>query len=121
MALAVAASAFVGAILRYLVDHAVRRRTGAGLPWGTLVVNVTGSLASGFLVGLALHHGLADTPRTVVGTGFLGAYTTFSTFSSETIHLIEGGATRQALLHTALSLALGLTAAATGLALAAVL
>jgi CrcB protein len=121
MVVAVAATAFAGAICRYLVDLAVQRRARSAMPLGTMVVNVTGSLALGFLVGLALYQGLDDTPRTLVGTGFLGAYTTFSTFSYETVRLVEDGLTRPALLNVALSLVLGLTAAATGLALAAAL
>lgn len=118
MVVAVAASAFVGAMCRYLVDGLVQRRNRSVLPLGTLVVNVTGSLALGLLVGLALHHGFTDGPRTVAGTGFLGAFTTFSTFSYDTIRLIEAGSHREALLNAAASLSLGLTAAAAGLALA---
>ncbi|MGH9214198.1 MAG: fluoride efflux transporter CrcB [Acidimicrobiales bacterium] len=98
---AIAVAAFGGAIARYLVDTAVQHRSAAVLPVGTLVVNVTGSLLLGFLVGLGLglYHGLDDSPRTVLGTGFLGAYTTFSTFSYETIRLIEDGSTREVLLN----------------------
>jgi CrcB protein len=118
MVVAVALTAFAGAVSRYLVDLAVQHRSESVFPLGTLVVNVTGSLALGFLVGLGLHHGLAATPRTLVGIGFLGAYTTFSTFSYETVRLLEDGAHREALLNTATSLALGLAGAAAGLALA---
>lgn len=121
MIVALAVTAFAGAICRYLVDVAVQHRTSSVLPVGTLVVNVTGSLALGFVVGLALYHGLADDARTVVGTGFLGAYTTFSTFSYETVRLVEDGSPGEALLNVAASLVLGLTAAAIGLAVAAAL
>jgi CrcB protein len=99
----------------------VQHRTHSPLPLGTLAVNVTGSVALGFLVGLGLYHGLATTPRTLVGTGFLGAYTTFSAFSYETIRLLGDGAHCEAVLNTAASLALGLAGAATGIALASVL
>jgi len=84
------------------------------------VVNVTGSLVLGVVVGLSLYHGVADPTRAVVGTGFVGAYTTFSTFSYDTVRLLEDGRLRQAALNIPLSLAGGLAAAATGLWLEAV-
>jgi CrcB protein len=121
MVLAVALTAFAGAVCRYLVDIAVQHRTRSPRPLGILAVNVTGSLALGFVVGLGLYHGLPATARTLIGTGFLGAYTTFSTFSYDTVRLLEDGADREALLNTAASVGLGLAGAATGLALAGVL
>jgi fluoride exporter len=119
--LLVGIAAFVGAICRYLVDLAVQHRTEAVLPLGTLVVNLTGSVAFGFLVGLGLYHGLDSTTRTVAGVGFLGAYTTFSTFAYETVRLLEDGSLFEALVNAVLSLALGLAAAGAGIALAAAL
>ena len=71
----------IGAPARYLVDGAVQGRTSGPFPWGTLVVNVTGSLVLGIVTGLTLYHGLGDVPRVAVGAGFCGAYTTFSTYS----------------------------------------
>jgi CrcB protein len=121
MVVAVAVTAFAGAVCRHLVDLAVQHRRHTPLPLGTLVVNVTGSLALGFLVGLGLYHGLATTPRTLIGTGFLGAYTTFSTFSYETVRLLEDGSTRDAVLNITTSLGSGLAAAGLGLAAAATL
>lgn len=117
--LAVAAAAFAGTVARYLVDLAVQHRTEAPFPLGTLVVNVTGSLTLGFVVGLALYHGLAETPHTIIGTGFLGAYTTFSTFGYETVRLYEDGSRLEAFKNVAVSTILGLSGAAAGLALAA--
>ncbi len=119
--LVVAAVAGMGAVCRYLVDRAVAHRRPSVLPLGTLVVNSSGSLALGFVVGLALYHGLDDTARTIAGTGFLGAYTTFSTFSYETVRLLEDGSYREASLNVVASLALSLAAATAGLALAAAL
>lgn len=119
LALAVAAAA--GAVLRYVVDRTVADRTGAGWPAGTLAVNLTGSLLLGFVVGLGIFHGVGDPARAVVGTGFIGAYTTFSTFAYETVRLVEDGAVRHALLNIGLSVAGGLAAAATGMALASAL
>jgi CrcB protein len=121
MIAAIAVAAAAGTVARYLVDLAVQHRSHSPLPLGTLVVNTTGSFALGFLAGLALYHGLDNTPRLVIGTGFIGAYTTFSTFSFETIQLIEYGGRLDALLNTILSLVLGLAAAGSGLALAGAL
>jgi CrcB protein len=110
----------IGALLRYLVDGLIGDRADSVLPWGILAVNVTGSFVLGVVTGLALHHGLGRTPRIVIGTGFCGAFTTFSTFAYETVRLMESGPRREALANVALSLALGLAAAAAGLGLPAV-
>lgn len=110
----------IGAVLRYLVDGLIGDRTDSVLPWGILAVNVSGSFVLGLITGLALHHGLGRTPRIVIGTGFCGAFTTFSTFAYETVRLMETGKGREALANVALSLALGLVAAAAGLGLPAV-
>jgi fluoride exporter len=118
MVLAVGATAAVGAVCRYLVDGAVNRRWASRLAVGTHVVNVSGSLALGFLAGLALYHGLGDGSRAVLGAGFLGAYTTFSTHSYETVRLLETGDHGTAFRHNLVAVVLGLTAATTGLVLA---
>jgi CrcB protein len=112
-------AAAVGAPARYLLDGWVQDRTGGAFPWGTFVVNFTGCLALGLLTGLGLYHGLSATTRTIVGTGGLGAYTTFSTFTFETVRLAEEGAVEAALLNVGASLVVGLAAAAAGLALMA--
>lgn len=118
-ALLVALGAAVGAPLRYLIDRAVQARLGGTFPWGTLVVNVTGSLLLGFLIGAA-GSGAADSPLVaLLGTGFCGALTTYSTFGYETVRLHERGETRAALGNVALSVAAALIAAGAGLALAA--
>ena len=96
-------------------------RTRGAFPWGTFVVNVSGCLILGLLTGLGLYHGLGPTARTIVGTGGLGAYTTFSTFTFETVRLAEEGAAGNALANVGASLAVGLLAAAAGLALMAAL
>ena len=113
--LAVAGS--LGAILRYLVDRAVQARARSEFPYGTLVINVTGSLILGFLTGAALHHHLAADWLTVLGTGMIGAYTTFSTFSFDNFRLLTGDAAGTALTNMVLSVVAGLAAAAAGLAL----
>lgn len=108
--LLVAAGAAVGAPLRYLVDRFVQHRTGAGFPWGTLTVNVTGSLLLGFLTEAAGHRVLL-----LAGVGFCGALTTWSTFGYETVRLAGERARRLAVLNITLTLTAGLSAAALGL------
>jgi CrcB protein len=109
--LLVALGAAVGAPLRYLTDRAVQARFGSALPWGTLTVNVTGSLLLGVVVGLP-----ADPAVTaLVGTGFCGAFTTWSTFGYETVRLARAGTRRAALANVTLGVAAGLGAAWLGL------
>jgi CrcB protein len=111
----------LGAPARYFVDGWVEPRIDSVFPWGTLVVNVTGSLLLGVITGLALYHGLGDVPRAAIATGFCGAYTTFSTFSYETVQLIETGEHGRAVANALGSVAAGLLAAGLGLAVTAAL
>ena len=106
----------LGALLRYEVELAVRRRLGPAFPFGTLLINVSGSFALGLLVGLAEHNGVRPAVVTVLGTGLLGAYTTFSTFTFDTVGLTERGKTGAAAANLGASLVLGLAGAALGLA-----
>jgi CrcB protein len=79
----------IGAVLRLVVDGLVKARTRSAFPWSTAVINVTGSLALGVLTGLVASR-IADTDvSAVVGTGFLGGYTTFSTASYEAVQLVH--------------------------------
>jgi CrcB protein len=94
----------LGAVARFLLDGAVTSRAGSGFPWGTLAVNVSGSFALGLLVGAA-----DDTYR-LLGTGLLGAFTTFSTWVLESHRLGEDGRLRLAALNFGLSLAVGVAA-----------
>ena len=100
-----------GALARYEVELAVRRRAVGSFPYGTLLINVSGSLVLGVLAGLAAHNGVSARVVTVAGTGLLGAYTTFSTFEMETDLLAEGGEFVKAALYVILSVALGFVAA----------
>jgi CrcB protein len=113
---AVGLGGLVGAPSRYLLDRAVSRRHKSSLPWGTMVINVSGSLLLGFLIGLSLAGHLPALSKALFATGFCGAYTTFSTFSFETIRLVEEDKWRAALVYVGLSVALGLAAAGVGLA-----
>lgn len=108
----------VGAPTRYLVDRAVTRRRGAGFPWGTLAINVAGSLLLGVLAALAVEGHLASVPFAAAGAGFCGAFTTFSTFTWEALAMVEEGLLARAAGYVGLSLVLGLGAAALGYLLA---
>jgi CrcB protein len=119
-AVAVVAGAF-GALARYIIDGAVQDRVEGVFPWGTFVINVSGSLVLGLLVGLRLYHGLPDAPVAVLGVGFCGAFTTFSTFTYETIRLVEDGARVDALMNVLANAAGSLLAGGLGLALASLL
>jgi CrcB protein len=109
----------IGAPARYLLDGFVQARAHGRLPLGTLAINISGSLILGFLTGLTLYHAFPSTPKTVLGTGFCGAYTTFSTFAYETARLAEEREVGAAFKYTLASLVLPALAAAAGWALAA--
>lgn len=113
-ALLVVVGAAVGAPVRYLTDLALRARFGAALPWGTLCVNVTGSLVLGVVLGGAHAHGVPPAVVAAVGTGFCGALTTFSTFGYETFRLVEEGSVRHAAGNVVVSVVGGLLAAWAG-------
>jgi CrcB protein len=109
---------FFGAIARYLVDVSVVALVGARFPWGTLVVNVSGSFVLGLLAALALERGvLSPEIRAPVLIGFIGAYTTFSTLMLESWRLVEDGSCGLALGNLIGSAALGIIAIVSGLAL----
>ncbi|WP_327004048.1 fluoride efflux transporter CrcB [Dactylosporangium sp. NBC_01737] len=101
----------VGAPARYLADRALQDRA----PLGTLIVNVFGSALLGVLIGAG--DALPVAVKTLVGTGFCGALTTYSTFSLETLRLVEEGMPRKAVVYVTASLLLGLAAATAGFAL----
>ena len=96
-----------GAVARFLLDGAIAARLGREFPWGTLVVNLTGAFALGVLVGAALD----DDAFRIVGTGLVGAYTTFSTWAFESHRLGEDGELRLGALNFAVSLVLGVAVA----------
>lgn len=118
--LVVAGAGAIGAPARLLADQWVTSRSGGDFPLGTFLVNLAGSFLLGLVTGLALYQGLGPLPVALVGTGFCGAFTTFSTFSYETVRLAGEGALRAAAVNVVASLLLGLLAAGAGLALARV-
>ena len=89
LVVAVAVAGGIGAALRLVVDGLVRSHVEPGLPISTLVINVTGSLLLGLFTGLSANALLPPAAAVVLGTGFLGGYTTFSTASYETVRLLE--------------------------------
>ena len=117
-AVLVALGAAVGAPLRYLVDRAVQGRHDSVFPWGTFAVNVGGSLMLGVLAGGATAHAVPGPLGALLGTGFCGALTTYSTFGFETVRLLSDGARFYAVLNAVASVVAGLGAAFCGIALA---
>ncbi|MFI5914267.1 fluoride efflux transporter CrcB [Dactylosporangium sp. NPDC051541] len=113
--LLIALGAAVGAPLRYLTDRFVQSRHDSAFPWGTLTVNIVGS----FVLGLVT--GLPHLWSTLLGTGFCGALTTYSTFSYETLQLARSGARFYAVMNVVASVVAGLGAAAVGILLATAL
>lgn len=112
----VALGAAVGAPLRYLTDRGIQRLRPSIFPWGTFVVNVAGSFVLGALTGA----GVAPAVTALVGTGFCGALTTYSTFAYETFGLAERRVDGAAVANLVGSVAAGVAAAALGWALARV-
>lgn len=104
-----------GAICRYLAEGALQQRWRGSFPIGTFAVNVSGSLLLGVLVGFLAHHSSAPSRVSILaGTGFLGAYTTFSALTYDTLQLARAGALGYALANLLGSMAAGFTAAALG-------
>ena len=115
---AIAGGGAIGALLRFWVSGAVYSLTGRGFPWGTFLVNVLGSFLMGLLVILLIERtGSGPGLRAFLLIGLLGAFTTFSTFSIETINLIEGGQLVRALFNAILSVVVCVGAAGLGVIL----
>lgn len=118
----------LGAIARFMLDGLIRAglnrgrlnrgRLRTGLPLGTMIINVSGSLLLGFVTGLVLFHAVPSDWQLVLGTGFLGGYTTFSTASFETARLIQERQFVAALVNGVGMLLLAVAAAVAGLGLA---
>lgn len=116
----VAAGSAAGGISRFFVSGLVARTIGETFPWGTMAVNVTGAFAIGVLSALAHSHTFFVQPEAwaLAVTGFLGSYTTVSSFSLQTLALARTGDMRRAVANIGLSLGLCLSAVATGMLLA---
>jgi fluoride exporter len=117
----IALAGSLGALARYGVDGLVSQHAHSAFPWGTFVVNVSGSFALGFLFVLLAERSTVDpSVRSAITIGFLGAYTTFSTLSFETYRLLEDGARALAFANAAGSIAAGLVAVYLGVVAARV-
>ncbi len=117
-AVLVSAGAIVGTPLRFFVSRIVGQRVGETFPWGTLVVNVTGCFIMGLVAAYAQKHALSGNSEywLLLATGFLGSYTTVSSFALQTLALARDGESRAALGNVALSVGLCLGAVALGFA-----
>lgn len=105
----------LGAIARYGLEGLVSRRSGSAFPWGTFIVNVSGAFALGLVFTVLTERFMfAPWVRSTLTIGFLGAYTTFSTLSLETLRLFEGGSYLLAAANSVGSLAAGLLAVYAG-------
>jgi CrcB protein len=114
LALAVAGGAALGAPCRYLLDRAVQSRHDQRFPFGTLVINLLGSAVLGVLVGLVAGRGLPPAVFAAAGTGWCGAFTTYSTFGYETVRLERDGFRGRALANVMFSVLGGLALATLG-------
>jgi CrcB protein len=103
--LAISLGAVLGANARFLVGGWVADRFGSSFPFGTFVINVTGSLLIGIVLTLSTERLVPDWFRPLLAIGFLGSYTTFSTFSYETLSLVQSGAWAAAALNVGASVA----------------
>ncbi|MBT2546494.1 fluoride efflux transporter CrcB [Streptomyces sp. ISL-44] len=116
--LLVALGAAVGAPLRFLTDRAVQKRHDTVFPWGTFTVNVVGCLVLGLVTGAVTAGAASSQVQLLVGTGLCGALTTYSTFSYETLRLVEDGAKFYAAVNVIAGVVAGLGAVFAGVALA---
>lgn len=107
----------LGAATRFILDTLIRRRTAGRFPLGTMIINISGSFLLGLVTGLALSLAVSEHWRAILGTGFLGGYTTFSTASFETVRLVQRRRYAAAALNGLGTLAGSLAAAALGLLL----
>jgi fluoride exporter len=117
--LAVGLGGFVGAIARYGLSGLAHRVSGGGFAWGTLLVNVLGCLAIGYLAGtIEARQPFSPQVRLFLLVGILGSLTTFSTFGHETFTYLESGALWLACMNILLNVALGLSSVVLGRMLA---
>lgn len=117
IAVLVAVAGALGAVLRLVVDGECKHRFGWSTPWQTAIINVSGSFLLGVLAGLVTGAGVGADWQVLLGTGFCGGYTTFSTASVETVGLLRAHRPVAALAYAVVSLVISLAACAAGLGL----
>ena len=109
---------FCGAVSRFLITGWVHNVTGSSMPYGTLAVNVGGSFILAFMLQFFIAYpGISPHLKSAITIGFLGAFTTFSTFTVDTLHFMEHGNYSKVLLNIALNVIICLIAAGMGMAL----
>ena len=115
--LAIAVAGGVGAVCRFVLDGLLTSLSEADFPWPTVLINITGSLLLGLITGFAVSGLLSEAWRLVLGTGFLGGYTTFSTASVDTIRLLQQRRWTAGIVHGLGTLVIAVGAAGLGLGL----
>jgi CrcB protein len=115
--LAISVAGAAGAVLRYVLGTQIGK-LNLRFPLGTFIINISGSLFLGWFSAYVLRHNISDTTRLAIGVGFVGAYTTFSTFMYESNKLVDDGASYEAMAYIAASLIVGLIAVRFGMSLA---
>jgi fluoride exporter len=118
--IAVSLGAIAGSLCRYYLHIWITQRWGTSFPYGTLIINLTGSLAMGILTGLVLERTLFISPevRLLIATGFLGSYTTFSTYELDTVTLLQASRFQSAIIYWLGSAVLGSLSLYLGIAIA---
>jgi len=109
-----------GALSRFGLDGLIRTRLGRRFPWGTMLINVSGSFLLGISIGFTLHHPEFSTLCLIIGTGFCGGYTTFSTASFETVRLMEMRQFGRAIFNISVTLVLALLIAGLGVTIGSI-
>ncbi|WP_040560930.1 fluoride efflux transporter CrcB [Kocuria palustris] len=115
--LAIAVAGGVGAVCRFVLDGLLTSLSEADFPWPTVLINITGSLLLGLITGFAVSGLLPEAWRLVLGTGFLGGYTTFSTASVDTVRLLQRRRWAAGIVHGLGTLVIAVGAAGLGLGL----
>ncbi|KZF01065.1 MULTISPECIES: fluoride efflux transporter CrcB [unclassified Rhodococcus (in: high G+C Gram-positive bacteria)] len=120
IAMWIAAAGGLGAVFRFVVDAEVKSSLAArtSFPWATVGINVSGSFLLGVLAGWVMFRAGSTDVQAVIGTGFCGGYTTFSTASVETVRLLQQGRRRDAAVNVTVTVLASVLACAGGLALA---
>jgi CrcB protein len=98
-ALTICIAGGVGALVRFITDGLIRGRLGRRFPWGTILINASGALLLAVITALVLRHDVSAKDKLIIGTGFCGGYTTFSTATFEAVRLLEEKRWISAFLH----------------------